>query len=197
MIRNFIISGICLLISILLFKRYNSGLGASLGSFRKKFLYALSLVAFIAFIIFLNRGYYFSDNQRQKQIVNELKKVQGELDRMIESQIDYSEFYIQDNKLKIRNLILKADCDTIRKSDTIQISTLIKQYFIIEDLIRNRNDSVNLLIKEKYSIIQELTQHLDSNVPKESDTYFNILINILSAFIAFVIAFTFKNKILG
>jgi len=167
-----------------------------LGSFRKKILYFLSLVAFVAFIIFLNRGYYFSDNQRQRQTVYELKQEQYKLNTLIDSLILFSDFNNQNCRFEIRNLLLKAECDTVRRYDAMQISTLIKQYLVTEDTLSSKNDSLYLAIKEKYKTISELTQQIDSNVLKECDTYFNILINILSAFIAFLIAFTFKNKIL-
>jgi len=197
MITNLIISVICLLISILLFLKYNSGLGAPLGSFRKRFLYLLSPLAFIAFIVFLNRAYYFSDNQNQKRIAKELKKEFYELERMMGAQIDNFDLDYQDKQSEIRFLLKQIDYDTNEKNDSLQISKLTKEYFEHKDKVDMRKDSIDLLIQKKHSEIGKLVQQLDSEVHKECDIYVNIITNILSAFIAFVIAFTFKNRILG
>ena len=197
MIKNFIISGICLLLSIYLFSKYNSGLGAPLGSFRKKALYVFSFIAFIAFIVFLNRGYYFGENQKQKEIIVELKQEINEFDKILNSQITSQDFANQKELFYKRNLIIQAVSDTNVKHDTIVLSALLNQYFELEDRTTNKNDSLKSAITESFSIIENHSQNLDSNLKKERDTYFNILINILSTFIAFVIAFTFKNRILG
>lgn len=197
MINNFIISGICFFLFIFLFTKYNSGSGATMGSLKKKTLYVLSFLAFLAFIVFLNRGYYYSDNQKQNQIIAELKKEACDLDKIIVSQFINQGFVSQKKLFDKRRLLLQTASDTISNNDTIHISTLINQYFESEDMIKNRDDSMYLLISEKYSTVEELILKLDSSIKKERDMYFNILINILSTFIAFVIAFTFKNRILG
>lgn len=64
MIKNLLIAVALLFTSISLCWNYNSGLGGPLGSPRKKFIYAMSLLSFIDFVAFLNRAYYFSDNQK-------------------------------------------------------------------------------------------------------------------------------------
>jgi hypothetical protein len=64
-------------------------------------------------------------------------------------------------------------------------------------MIRACKHSFDLEILEKQSKIEILTQKIVYEVHKENDTYVNIITIILSAFIAFVVAFTFKNRILG
>jgi O6-methylguanine-DNA--protein-cysteine methyltransferase len=145
MIKYLIICIACLIISILFFRNYNSGLGGPLDSFKKKLVYSLSILEFIAFIIFANKAYYFSDIQKSKQLTAELTKEYYQLDKWINTNKDFNDIKIKESQSKIRELLQQIDC--------------------------GKN--------------------------KEYDTYANIITNILSAFIAFVIAFTFKNKILG
>lgn len=145
MITNLIISGVCLIIAVLFFRNYNNGYGA-IGSTRKRIKYALSILFFIAFVFFLNKAYYFSDNQQYKRITKDLTN----------------------------------------------------EYLQLEKEIWQTNaHSSNLNIQEKQFKVRTLIQQLDSDKHKEYDTYFNILINILSAFIGWVIVFTFRNRILG
>lgn len=145
MITNLIVSGVCLLIAILLFLNYNNGYGI-LGSIKKRIIYAFSILLFIAFIFFLNKAYYFSDNQQYKQVTKDLSN----------------------------------------------------EYLLLEkEICQTNNFSGNLNIQEKQFKVRTLIQQLNSDTHKEYDTYFNILINILSAFIGWVIVFTFKNRILG
>lgn len=197
MITNSIISVACLLVSILLFLKYNSGQGGSLGSIKNRLIYLISILAFIAFIIFLNRAYYFSDNQNYKQIVKDLKEEYSDLDKRIRMHNNNSKSLIQNKQIKMRELILHLDCDTIKEKSTFQLTKeLKKEYYEFEDLINASKDSLDMEIIEKTSKIEKLTQQIVYEVNKETDTYVNIITNILSAFIAFVIAFTFKNKIL-
>lgn len=197
MITNSIISGTCFLVSILLFLNYNSGQGGALGSFMNRLKYILSILAFVAFIIFLNRAYYYSDNQNYKQIIKELKEEYYDLNKMISVHNKNSELVIQNKQFEIRELLQKVDCDTIKEKSTFQASKeLKKKYYELEDLISTSKDSLDLGIQEKQYKIEKLTQQIVCEVHKENDTYVNIITNILSAFIAFVIAFTFKNRIL-
>jgi hypothetical protein len=145
MIKYLILCIICIIVSILLFRNYNNGKGGPLGSFKKQFIYTLSIIAFIGFIIFANKAYYYNNSQS----VNQLKK------------------------------------ELIRKS------------YEFEKLLSMNKECIDLRIKEKYSRINELLLQIDCGKNREYDTYASIITNILSAFIAFVIAFTFKNKILG
>jgi hypothetical protein len=183
----------------LLFLTYNSGRGGPLGSFKKRLTYFLSVLTFIAFIIFLNRAYYFSPNQNYKQITLELKEECSDLHKMLSIHINNSELMIQNKQVKIRGIILQMDCDTTTKEkSTFQLSReLKKEYYELENMISACKDSLDLDIEEKQSKIEKLTQQVVCEVHKENDTYANIITNILSAFIAFVIAFTFKNRILG
>jgi hypothetical protein len=197
MVTNLTISLFCLLLSILLFRNYNSGKGGPIGSLKKRLIYTLSLIAFIVFIVFLNRAYYYSDNQQNKQLINELEQTQVELDKLIDNHFYYSGSEIQENEIKIKRLLSKNYCDTISVNDTVQFFTLISDYLILADSIRERSDSILFAVKNKYSKMEKLILQLDSASSKEQDTYFDILINILSAFIAFVIGFTFRNRILG
>jgi len=197
MITNSIISVACLLGSILLFLKFNSGLGGSLGSIKNRLIYLTSILAFIAFIIFLNRAYYFSDNQNYKQIAKDLKEEYSDLNKKIRIYDNDSKSLIQNKQFKIRELILELDCDTIKDKSTFQLTKeLKKEYYEFEDLINASKDYLDMEIIEKTSKIEKLTQQIVYEVHKENDTYVNIITNILSAFIAFVIAFTFKNRIL-
>ena len=145
MIKYLIISIVCVILSILLFRNYNSGLGGPLSSFKKRFIYSLSILAFIGFIIFANKAYYYSDIQTSKQLTKELTKEYYELEKLISVNKGFSDLKIQEKQFKIREILQQIDC--------------------------GKN--------------------------KEYDTYASIITNILSAFIAFVIAFTFKNRMLG
>jgi hypothetical protein len=145
MIKYLIISIACLILSILFFRNYNSGLGGPIGSYKKRLIYFLSILAFIGFIIFANKAYYYSDIQMSKQLTKELTIEYYELDKLISINKGFSDLKIQ----------------------------------------------------EKQSKIRELLQQIDCGKSKEYDTYASIITNILSAFIAFVAAFTFKNRILG
>jgi hypothetical protein len=145
MITNWIISGVCLFIAIMLFLSYNSGLGGALSSLKKRLTYIFAILFFIAFIFFLNKGYYLSDNQQNKQLTKEL----------------------------------------------------VKEYFVLEKEIRLNKSLSNSNIQERQFKVRALIQRLDSDTNKEYDTYFSILINILSAFIGWVIVFTFRNRLLG
>lgn len=133
-----------LIISILLFLRYNNGKGGALASFKKRAIYFFSLMFFILFIILSVKTYYYNEEQSNKQLFNELKREYCELE-----------------------VINGAD-----------------------------KESLNIKL-EKQARIGELLQQIDNVGDKECDAYFNIFIGIMTTFIAFVIVFTFKNKILG
>lgn len=74
---------------------------------------------------------------------------------------------------------------------------LTREYYELDKLISINKGFSDLKIREKQSKIRELLQQIDCGKSKEYDTYASIITNILSAFIAFVGAFTFKNRILG
>jgi hypothetical protein len=76
------------------------------------------------------------------------------------------------------------------------VSELKKEYYELDILI-SQNISGLEAIQDKQLKVRELIQKIENRKPRELDTYVTIITNILSAFIAFVIAFTFKNKILG
>lgn len=57
-------------------------------------------------------------------------------------------------------------------------------------------DSTKIGIEESQIILKTMIRQLDNETQKPFDTFFNILIGILSAFIGWVIVFTFRNKIL-
>jgi hypothetical protein len=145
MITYYVISGICLIISIILFFTYNSGSGGALSSFNKRLIYFLSILSFLAFVFFLTKAYYYNDNQQNKQMAQELRK----------------------------------------------------EYIELEKGINLSKDTSTLKIQEKQFLVKALIQQLDNETHKEYDTYFNIFIGILTAFIGWVIVFTFRNKILG
>lgn len=144
MIKFIIFSLLCLILSVVLFSNYNSGLGGPLHSFKKKFIYSLSILAFLGFIIFGNKAYYHSDITRRKQLVKELQREYYELDLLISKESIGKCLDIQDKQLSVRCLI----------------------------------------------------QKLNNGESKDYDTYVSLITNILSTFLAFIIAFTFKNKIL-
>ncbi|MBI9055110.1 MAG: hypothetical protein JEY96_14910 [Bacteroidales bacterium] len=197
MIINFIISGICLFVSIKLFLNYNSGKGGPIGSQKKKIIYSFSLLIFLAFIVFLNRGFYSNDNQNYKQIMTEIKKEYYELENMISVHYDNTNLVIQDKQTQLRVLIQQIDCDSIINKDSIQlIKEFKKEYFELEGVITTRKDSLEQLIRVKQFKIGELMQKIENEVHKEKESYADIIRNILSAFLAFVFAFTFKNRIL-
>jgi hypothetical protein len=195
---NSIISVACLLVSILLFLKYNSGLGGALGSITKRLTYLISILTFIAFIIFLNKAYYYSDNQNYKQITKDLRHEYSDLNMDIILHINESDLLINNTQIKIRELIRQIECDTTKENNRFQISQeLKKEYYEYENMMISNKDSLVKKIQVKLSKIEKLQQQIVSDVHKENDTYVNIITNILSAFIAFVIAFTFKNRILG
>src|SRR5674476_305695 len=110
MIKYLTISIACVIISILLFRNYNSGSGGPLGSFKKRFIYFLSIIAFIGFIIFANKAYYYSDIQTSKQVTNELTKEYYELEKLISINKGFSDLEIQEKQSKIRELLQQIDC---------------------------------------------------------------------------------------
>ena len=63
---SFIISIVCLLVAISLFLKYNNGKGNALFSIKKRVLYALSIVFFMAFITCFNKAYYCSNIQTRE-----------------------------------------------------------------------------------------------------------------------------------
>lgn len=144
MLIYLIITVACIIISVLLFRCYNSGRGGALASPQKRATYIFSLLFFILFIVFSVKTYYYSDIQTNKLLVVELKK----------------------------------------------------EYCDLEKIVGTDNESLKLA-KKKQEKIGELLSQIDNVGNKEYDTYFNIYIGILTTFIAFVIAFTFKNRILG
>jgi hypothetical protein len=194
MIKAYIISGICFLISFFWITRYSSGMGAPLGSYKKKLLFILSLMFFIGFIIFLIRGFYFGENQKQKENIIGLKREISAFHEIVYSQSVQKGLLDQKDLYNRRKVLIQA---VAGNPETILSSNLINQYFESEDRTMNENDLFHLAISRKISIIEEYSQQIDSKSFKERDTYFIILINILSTFLGFVIAFTYKNKILA
>jgi len=118
MLKYLIICIVCIIFSILLFRNYNSGLGGPLGSFKKRFVYSLSIIAFIGFIIFANKAYYYSEIQTSNQLKKELIKEYFELDKLISINKGFSDQKIQEKQSKIRELIQQIDYGKNKEYDT-------------------------------------------------------------------------------
>lgn len=143
MVKFFILSGSFLLAAILLFGIYNSGTGAPLGSLKKRMLFLSAFISFCAFIFFLTKAYYYTENKRNDRITQEL----------------------------------------------------VTEYNDLEKLI-SINVTPNLVLQDKQKKVNSLVHQLVKQSHNESDIYFIILINILSAFLGWIIVFTFRNKII-
>lgn len=78
----------------------------------------------------------------------------------------------------------------------ITAQELKKEFDEFENMIALNNLPKQSII-DKQIKIEALIQKLDKENPNEYDTYFSIIINIISAFLGWIIVFTFRNKILG
>lgn len=78
-------------------------------SIKKRFIYSLSLLIFLAFIVFLNKGFYANINRSNKHVINEIKKEYNDLDELMNTKYDNTKLIIQDNKSKINVLIQQLD----------------------------------------------------------------------------------------
>ena len=85
--------------------------------------------------------------------------------------------------------------DNIRNERIVQ--ELLTEYNDLEKMITLNLNNTNWVLQEKQSLVKSHIQQLSIHSHSECDTLFNILINILSAFLGWVIVFTFRNKIFG
>ena len=145
MVTNLVYSGLFLIAAILLFLTYNRGTGGAFGSIKKRITFLLAFISFCAFMFFLTKAYYYTENKRNERITQELLVEYNELEKMINLNIN----------------------------------------------------KPNMMIQEKQLSVKSRIQQLADRTHKEYETYFNILINILSAFLGWIIVFTFRNRILG
>lgn len=196
MILRIIIAVVCLGLAIYLFKIYNSGTGGTLKS--KRPLYAASLFMFIAFVFFSIKAYYFNDNKNSKHIISELS-IEFNAFENIQLNKDFNQNIqtqeIQNGLKQIRNQLNKIEL--VYKDSNLLINEVRIQSMQIDSLLSIKNDSVSMTFGDFNSKFHTLLSSLESEKNKENDTWFNIFIAIICAFLIFVIGFTFKNKILG
>lgn len=93
--------------------------------------------------------------------------------------------------------LTKAYYHESNKQKRLVAQELIKEFNEFEIMIVVNKELPRQNIIEKQIKIKALIQKLEDRNPNEYDTYFNILINILSAFLGWIIVFTFRNRILG
>ena len=104
MVKFIIFSAVSLVVAILLFSIYNSGTGSPLGSWKKRTLFIIAFISFCAFIFFLTKAYYYSENKRNEKITQELVKEYNNLERLICINVT-SNLALQDKQAKVNSLI--------------------------------------------------------------------------------------------
>lgn len=144
MVIYLILALISLVFSVSLFLNYNNGKGGPIGSTKKKTIFFLSLICFLAFVFFSVKSYHYNYTKDNCQTIKEIRS-------------EISEYKPLTNK-----------CSSLQEKN------------------------------ERFEKIDTLLSDLENNQKsKEHDTFFNIYLTIICTFLTFVIAFTFKNRILG